>query len=177
MIQITKTSDLLEAIPINEQILSFGREQVKDQITKSAVKCYVGLGIDASKLEIDTFVEDIIDVYKFDSIEDIQICLKNGRQGKYGKTYNRLNMIVFSDWMENHLTEKSILREHSNKDKYKHHWKDRNEYTEFVLKSLEKEEKKEIKRIDREKDEAEFQKFRAEYLEKHKEDEINKNTR
>jgi len=131
MIQIIKTTDLLKAKPINEQLLKFGRNEVNVQIAKYVNKCLSGLDIEMSNDQIQIFIEDIVDVYRWDSIEDIQICLKNGRQGKYGKTYNKLNMIIFQDWMSQHLEQKSIERENQH-NKQKHDFKTREEYENAV---------------------------------------------
>ncbi len=111
LIPIGKTYDLLKAIPISQQIVKFGRHEVENQVSASIMKCATGLGIQLSGVESKILIEDIIDKYKFDSIEDVQQCLKNGRRGNYGPTYNKLNMIIISDWMAKHLEEKAIARE------------------------------------------------------------------
>ena len=108
-----------------------------------------GLNIDLSNEQLQILTEDIIEVYKWDSIEDIQICLRNGRQGKYGTTYNKLNMIVINDWMGKHLEEKAIAREHQYKE-HKHDFKTREEYLQAVEIGLERDRK-----AKQEKEEAE----------------------
>ncbi len=108
MIQITQNTDLLKAKPIINQITKFGRQSVNLEIAKYVNKCVKGLNIEIDNLSLQILIEDIVDVYKYDSIEDIQVCLKNGRQGKYGKTYNKLNMVVFSEWMSKHLEQKAM---------------------------------------------------------------------
>ena len=111
MIPITTSTDLLKAKPINEHILKFGRNEVNLEVAKYVNKCIVGLGLTMDNYAIQILIEDLVDKYKFDSIEDIQECLKKGRRGEYGTTYNKLNMIVISDWMSKHLEQKAMARE------------------------------------------------------------------
>ena len=149
LIQITKTSDLLKAKPINEQVIKFGRNDVNVEISKSINKCLRALDISIENSALQILIEDIVDVYKWDSIEDIQICLKNGRQGKYGKTYNKLNMIVFQEWMSKHLDQKSNHLEHQY-SKHKHHWDSKEDYLKAVKEGIKQQDKeKEITDADK----------------------------
>lgn len=140
IIQVTTNSDLLKAKPINNQILKYGRNEVNLVIAVSVNKCLDGLDVDMSNEQIQIFIEDIVDVYKWDSIEDIQICLKNGRQGKYGKTYNKLNMIVFREWMSKHLEQKAIERENQYKEN-RHNWDSKEDYLKAVKEGIKQQNK------------------------------------
>jgi hypothetical protein len=131
LIQITKTSDLLKAKPINEQIIKFGRNEVNIQISNSVFKCAIGLNIELTNFQSQILIEDIVDKYKYDSIEDIQQCLKNGRRGDYGKTYGKFNMEVISGWMSKHLEAKGDARD-GNENASQHKWKDREEYEHSI---------------------------------------------
>lgn len=73
----------------------------------------MSLDIELDNYKLHILVEDLVDKYKFDSIEDIQECLKKGRRGDYGQVYGKLNMIVFSKWMEKHLQLKMDVMERS----------------------------------------------------------------
>ena len=162
MIPILKTTDLLKAKPINEQILKFGRNDVNLEIAKYVNKCLTGLDIELPNDKIQILIEDIVEVYKFDSIEDIKICLKNGRQGKYGKTYGKLNMIIIQEWMSIHLDRKAAARESANSTA-KHDFKDREEYENAVkVGSNKNQEKKERKKAER-YDEISYEEFKANY--------------
>lgn len=57
--------------------------------------------------------EDIFDVYKYDSVEDIIHCLKQARQGAYTHipNYGKFNMPVFRLWMSEHLDKKYQAKE------------------------------------------------------------------
>ena len=166
LIQITKTSDLLKAKPINEQIFKFGRDDVNNEISKSVMKCAIGLNIELSNYQSQILIEDIVDKYKYDSIEDIQQCLKNGRRGDYGPTYGKFNMIVISEWMERHLDRKAAARE-SQLKKEKHDFKDREEYESFVKVGI-KNQKEDADRRKKNKDdkvrkEVGYQEWKANY--------------
>ena len=166
MIQITQTTDLLLAKPINEQILIHGRNDVNIEIGKYVTKCARGLGVELSNESLQILIEDIIEVYKWDAIEDIQVCLKNGRQGKYGPTYNKLNMIIIQEWMSKHLEQKAIARENQYKTR-RHDFETREEYLKAVEIGLKRdaEDKKRRKEIEKEihDNNNEFAKFKAEY--------------
>lgn len=69
------------------------------------------MGIELTDMAISILTADIIDVYRYDSIEDVLWCLKKGRQGYYGTTYGKLNMIVIAEWMAAHLEAKAEARE------------------------------------------------------------------
>jgi hypothetical protein len=88
-----------------------GIEQCKTEIVKYVVKCVDQMGIQTSPSFLETFAEDALEVYPYESLEDIRECLKKGRQGKYGITYGKFNMIVFTDWMSKHLDDKAKARE------------------------------------------------------------------
>ena len=142
--------------------MQHGRNEVYFELAGAVVKCAQGLGIEMSNERIQLLVEDITEVYKFDSIEDIQICLKNGRQGKYGKTYAKLNMIIIQEWMSYHLEKKAIARESVN-SKAKYNFKNREEYENAVkVGSKINQEKKERKKAER-YDEISYEEFKANY--------------
>lgn len=99
---------------MREMIKEFGIEPVQITIKKAVTKCCAGLNIHMDPGLIDLLVEDLVDVYKYDSVEDIIECLKKGRQGKYGFGHNSrsaLTMILIGEWMAKHLEEKAIARE------------------------------------------------------------------
>lgn len=176
LIQITKTSDLLKAKPINEQIIKFGKNEVNIQISNSVFKCAIGLNIELTNFQSQVLIEDIVDKYKYDSIEDIQQCLKNGRRGDYGPTFGKLNMIVISDWMSNHLEKKSAARELQNITS-KHNFKNREEYENAVkvggdLQSKEAKTKKENQQASK-RDARAYDEFRQQYDQETKDKGIN----
>ena len=87
------------------------RQDIATRIDAEITVCLELLQVNLSDQAIKVLVDDIISVYKWDSLEDTLITFRNGRRGQYGKNYGKFNMIVFTQWMKEHLTEKSILRE------------------------------------------------------------------
>lgn len=47
-----------------------------------------------------------IDQFPLESFEDLLLCLKNAKLGKYGKVYNRLDGQMIFDWFRMYLDEK-----------------------------------------------------------------------
>ena len=159
---------ILENTSLNkvlEKQLIFYRpsKEVKQIIDIALTNCIKSIGIELSDDVIFMLVNDIHELYKYETLEDILICLKNGRQGKYGTTYNKFNLIIFKEWMSKHLEEKSIIREHEN-NKHKHDWKTRDEYIESIAIGFKNQFqiKKAIESAN--KRELEYQKFRDAYI-------------
>ena len=92
-----------------------------------------------------------MDVYKWESIEDVIQVMKEIRQGKHGKTYNKLDMTIIQEAMSKHLDKKAALREKQ------HH-------------NIKKVSQEEIKEIDYEKYKARMKKESAEKVNKEKEE-------
>lgn len=143
------------------------------ELAKYVTKCATAIDVPLTNEQSEILVDDIIDVYKWDSIEDIQICLKNGRQGKYGKTYGKLNMIVFSEWMAKHLEDKAYAREQAfQKSKAIHNWETREDYEQAIKIGAENQAKiAELKKAYEDKKRAlnaDFVRIREEYLNKKK---------
>lgn len=136
---ITKVSDTLTLVPIVND-----KRNAYEIVFVAVRKCALGLGLDFSQEATEVLSEDLIDKYKYDSIEDILFALKNGRQGKYGNNYGKLNMIVISDWMTRHLEEKAKEREklRHNEKSYKLPEVDYDAYKIKVKEEQEKEAKK-----------------------------------
>lgn len=96
------------------QVAAHGTDIVIVSIRVALEKCAAGLGINLSPHQMSMLCSDLIDVYSYDSIEDIQQCLKKARQGKYGFGHHKRDMITMSlirEWMAEHLDEKAIERE------------------------------------------------------------------
>lgn len=135
MIQVTDAVGCLAAVPMVEYIRKGLIKDVLVSIRKGVEKCSTGLGLEMSDDQMVLLCQDIVDVYQHDSIEDVLLALKHGRQGKYGKVYGRLNMIVVGEWMARHLEEKAIARENammkeSGNDEPR--WNNRDEYVDAV---------------------------------------------
>lgn len=98
------------------QIADFGIDAVKNYVKASLIKLSNSIGdsLDKSPERLNDLAEDLIDVYNYDSIEDITECLKNGRRGKYGFGHNKrgfVSMALLTEWMGLYLESKAELRE------------------------------------------------------------------
>ena len=115
MIPIGKTDDLLNAKPMAELIRAEGvsKEAIKKEIQMSILKCSESLGVAMTPDQVTTLSEDILEVYKYESVEDITLCLKRARQGYYMdvNNYGKINMPVFKQWMSIHLDMKYEAKE------------------------------------------------------------------
>jgi hypothetical protein len=142
MIQITKTSDLLKCKPIAEVSREVSEEAVKMVIAQSLLKCSAAMNIQMPQPSLEVIAEDIIDKYKFESVEDIIECLKKGRRGDYAtdkdsKAYGKLNMEVISIWMTKHLDVKYQEREKAIQNEKKGELEDNFDAAEFYKKGKE----------------------------------------
>lgn len=105
--------------PIKSILNEHGLEMVLNVVKLSIAKCTEALQINLSDTQKETLAEDLIEVYEWDSIEDIQEALKRGRQGEFGASYKQLNMIVVREWMRVILDEKAALREKAKQNEKK----------------------------------------------------------
>lgn len=116
IVPISKPSDIFKAKPmvIQSGTVQEGLTKVKTEIRMSVEKCAMSLGMTMSKAQVKILCDDIFDVYKFDSIEDVQQCLKKGRQGEYDLAHFKrdvISMPLFRYWMKQHLEGKAQQRE------------------------------------------------------------------
>jgi hypothetical protein len=67
--------------------------------------------------QIKTIVEDLLDKYPGESLEDFILCFKKARQGEYGELIRLDSPIIFT-WMEKYLDEKyRIIEDNLAKEK------------------------------------------------------------
>lgn len=109
--KLGETSERLINPPLVVLLKEKGESPVIGLIIASIKKCAEALQIGLTDTQIETLAEDLIDVYKYDALEDIIEAFKRGRQGAFGATYKQLNMIVVREWMAVILEEKAELRE------------------------------------------------------------------
>ena len=142
MIPITKTSDLLKCKPIAEVSREVSEEAVKMTIAQALLKCSAAMNIQMPQASIEVISEDIIEKYKYESVEDIVECLKKGRRGDYAtdkdsKAYGKLNMEVIAIWMSKHLDAKYQEREKQIQNAKKGELEDDFDAVEFYKKGKE----------------------------------------
>ena len=159
----------LEAPHISTLVSEYGFKAVAERITKELESINVLYGFKVNEAYYLLFVEFIIQTYKFESMNDIVMCLTNGKNGKYGKPFSQLDPATFQNtWMSQHLEQKAIARErklieHKKEFKGKNDFKDKNDYTKFVLQGLENQKRIDISKKELSKREADYRKFKAEY--------------
>lgn len=153
----------LTAPHISLLVSEYGFKEVASRITKELDKINILFGFKPTESYQILFVEFIITVYKFESMNDVVMCLTNGRNGKYGKPFRQLDPGTFqNDWMAKHLEQKSIAREKKESETKSHYddfpWKTREEYEKAAKKPTIKSAKDILKQKD-----ADYQRFKADY--------------
>ena len=118
MLKLTngKTHDILRAKPIFLQVQDHSEKQVKQLIATWLLKLSSSIGdtLHNDGDRLNTLVEDLMDVYSYDSLEDVRECMKKGRRGDYGFGHHKrgfITMLLLREWMARHLEEKAIIRE------------------------------------------------------------------
>lgn len=125
----SSAKELLKAKPLKYQIKEFGFEQPFNHVRIGVLKCLRAMGVswalNNSKNVVNELVQDIvdeiIDMYPYESIEDILLVLRKGRRGEYDTSYgkhNKFSVPLFREWMTCYLEEKAQAREkqhHQNK--------------------------------------------------------------
>jgi hypothetical protein len=107
---------------ITKQVEILGEEVVLTEIRISLERLALGFGIELDKDRTALICCDILEAYKYKSIEDVQICLKKARQGVYDWGHEKrgvINMSVISHWMKKYQREKAAQIEKKNKEQSK----------------------------------------------------------
>ncbi len=140
----------LVAPHISTLVSEYGFKSIAERIEKELRNINVLYGFKVDENYYPLFVDFIIQTYKFESINDIVMCLVNGSNGNYGKPFKQLDPGTFqNEWMSKHLEQKAMEREKQYSTN-KHEWDTKEDYLKAVKIGL--------KLQKGEKDEAEFQK-------------------
>ncbi len=100
------------------QIREGDERSVQAQVIGALSKCSEAMQISLSDNAMKIITEDLIDMYKYESIQDIIDCLKAGRRGVYGiNSYGKLNLELITKWMAVYLDAKYLEREKVEKQK------------------------------------------------------------
>lgn len=114
-VPIFKPADLIGTIPIAVHLRKANTKVlILNEIRISLEKCAMGLGIKMSDYQFEILSTDILEVYQYDSLEDVQQCLKKARQGEYSFEHFKrdvISMPLFRHWMSCHLDDKAAIRE------------------------------------------------------------------
>lgn len=96
------------AVPIREVVRVTGSMRPLAQALDIALTKLVGsinVGQNLNDGQIKTIVEDLLDKYPNESLEDFILCFKKARQGEFGTIYHLHSAVIFG-WMEFYLGEK-----------------------------------------------------------------------
>jgi hypothetical protein len=110
----------------------------------------------------------LLEQYPYETIEDLMLCLKNAKIGKYGKVYNRIDGQVIFEWFKLYLDEKYERFEQIKREENLSH---REKISETIMpfadqilevsrKAIEKQVKSEHKNPVRINDVTHFEKFK-----------------
>lgn len=104
---LTLSKIIEEAIPISVLRKTVGLREIAQaldvQLTKLAASVNVSQNLNDSQIKI--IVEDLLDKYPNETIEDFILVFKRARQGGFGTIYHLHSAVIFG-WMETYLEEK-----------------------------------------------------------------------
>jgi hypothetical protein len=148
------------------QLKGAGENAVKIEIAAILEKLIVGLDIELSEIKFSILLEDLIETYKHESIEDLIECFKNVRQGKCDWGYEKrgiLNMVIIKSWMAQHLDRKAEEREklHNHKKMELDNQLKGVDYEAYKERIKQEKEKK----VDPTRKETEYQLYRLKWME------------
>lgn len=95
-------------LPVTEIVRLEGFKSVAQAIDIALVKLVASLNIknNLNDGQIKTIVEDLIEKYPNESIEDFVLVFKMARQNEFGTTYQTLDQPTIFGWMEKYLEKK-----------------------------------------------------------------------
>jgi hypothetical protein len=123
----SKIEGTFELPKVREMVVVAGESLVLQFVETELVKlaALVNVSGNLTDFQVETIAKYLIDTYPNETIADFKICFTSGAMGKYGQIF-RLDGIVISDWMKQHLDEKYKILE----DQL---MKERDEYYKIVL--------------------------------------------
>lgn len=94
-------------LPLTEIVRLSASKSVAQTIDIALTKLARAINItnNLNDAQIKTIVEDLMDRYKTESVEDFILVFKKARQGDFGTIYNLHSAVIF-EWMEKYLDEK-----------------------------------------------------------------------
>ena len=104
-----------DGLPITVVSKVSGMDSVCAQIEFDLIKCLalLNLNLTIKEHQYPYIVQELVDTFPNESIQDFQLCFKNGVKGKYGKIYN-VDLAVLAGWMGEYLDEKYAYIERQN---------------------------------------------------------------
>lgn len=104
---LTLAKIIKEAVPMVELKRAIGQRQVAIALDIQLTRLVANLNLkwNVNDVQIKTIVEDLLDKYPAESLEDFILCFKKARQGEYGELIRLDGPIIFN-WMSQYLDEK-----------------------------------------------------------------------
>jgi hypothetical protein len=126
-----KISDLLECEPIASLISHAGSDRVKAYLEAEIVKLALNFNgnpaLNLKDYQVPAIAEQLIENYKWESVEDFTLCFRRASAGLYGEIY-RIDGAVIGQWFSRYLDEKyDALEQRKAKEKYQENGKRINE--------------------------------------------------
>lgn len=93
--------------PISVVAKVSGLDAIRNQIEFDLIKCMslLNLNLGIKEHQYQFIVRELVDTFPNESIQDFQLCFRNGIKGYYGKIYN-VDLSVLAIWMGQYLEEK-----------------------------------------------------------------------
>jgi hypothetical protein len=110
--KLTIQSIIKNSVPLNVLKQSVGGRQVSMALDVQLTRLVANLNLkwNLNDEQIKTIVEDLIDKYPGESLEDFILVFKKARQGEYGELFRLDGPVIFS-WMDKYLDEKYRIME------------------------------------------------------------------
>jgi hypothetical protein len=117
-----RISDLLDCEPIESLIKHVGQDTVKmylrTELTRLAMNFNGNPALNLKEYQIPTIAEQLIENYKWESVEDFTLCFRRASAGLYGEIY-RIDGAVIGQWFSRYLDEKyDALEQKKAKEKH-----------------------------------------------------------
>lgn len=117
-----RISEVLDCEPIESLIKHVGRETIqvylKGELTRLALNFNGNPALNLKTYQMDTIADQLIENYKWESIEDFTLCFRRASCGLYGEIY-RIDGAVIGQWFSRYLDEKyDALEQRKAKEKH-----------------------------------------------------------
>lgn len=117
-----RISEVLDCEPIESLIKHVGRETIqvylKGELTRLALNFNGNPALNLKAYQMDTIADQLIENYKWESIEDFTLCFRRASCGLYGEIY-RIDGAVIGQWFSRYLDEKyDALEQRKAKEKH-----------------------------------------------------------
>jgi hypothetical protein len=117
-----RIADLLDCEPIESLIRHSGKDGVQAylecEIIKLAANFNGNPALNIKAYQVPMIAEQLLENYKWESIEDFTLCFRKAAAGMYGEIY-RIDGAVIGQWFSRYLDEKyDALEQRKAKEKY-----------------------------------------------------------